>query len=553
MKCMIAVVTAMGAMFAASLPVHGAQSEAVDAWLRAAVADGRIAAASVAEVDGAEVETQGWGRRAPNDATPPDAQTQYQIGSITKVLTHLLLAEMQQAGVVRATTTIGELMPAPFAPRNPDIARIALGSLATHTSGLPRLPPNLDPANAIDPYAGYDAAALRTGLVASREGQPLGSFYAYSNFGVGTLGHLLGQADGSNYANAVTRRVITPLGLRETSFAPGANAATPVVAGKAVEAWAFDDALAGAGALWSSVDDLARLVQANLGTHEHALRHDLASDREIAVENAGDFAVTPVWHVAGDGEQAIYWHNGGTAGFHSFVGFRPDRQRGIAILVSGDADPTEIGLNALGHVAQAPRPAVVDESILGHYRLSPHFGIDVKLVDGALVAQATGQSPLAIHAVHDDWYGIADVDASLRIVRDDGRVVAIELVQAGRVQTGVRIAEATPQAPAPLRREIPIDAARLDDYVGTFVLAPGIEFVVRRAERGLEVQLSGQPYFPVFAHAQDRFFYKVVEAELQFERDSGGKVIAVVLHQAGVEQRAPRQEARNSSTPSAPQ
>jgi D-alanyl-D-alanine-carboxypeptidase/D-alanyl-D-alanine-endopeptidase len=539
--CMVLACAYLGA----ALPARSADDASLEAWLRAAAADGRIAAASVAEIDGGDVSFQHVGQRSAADPAAPDGDTRYQIGSITKVFTHLLLAEMVEADVVDASATIGSLLSVPFAPRNPPVAGITLRSLATHTSGLPRLPPNLAPENPADPYADYDAAALHAGLAASRDGQPLGSFYAYSNFGVGTLGHLLGRADRSSYADALTRRVLNPLRLQETAFAPGANAATPRVAGKPVSAWAFDDALAGAGALWGSVADLARLVQVHLGTQEHTLLHDLAKDREIVVPQAGKFAVTTVWHVAGGATQPIYWHNGGTAGFHSFVGWRPDQQRGIAILVSGDADPTAIGLQSLGHVASDSSAPRIDESILGDYQLSPQFVIAVKRIDGTLVAQATGQSPLAIHAIDTEWYGIGDVDASLRFVREAGRVVGIELVQGGRVQAGARVegaAAGTPQPADSAASPPPVanDAVHLDDYAGTFVLAPGVELVVRRAEAGLEVRLTGQPYFPVFARAQDRFLYKVVDAELQFERASDGKVSAVVLHQAGVAQRALR-------------
>lgn len=516
------------------------------AWLEAGVAESRITAASAAVIERDGVDFIHRGRRSPGDPAPPDDGTRYQIGSITKVFTHLLLAEMRAAGVVDFDTTIGELVPAPFSPRNPAVARIRLDALATHASGLPRLPPNLDPGRP-DPYANYDADALHAGLAATRDGQPLGAFHAYSNFGVATLGHLLGRADRSSYAEAVTKHVLVPLGLQQTGFEPGDNAATPVAAGKPVDAWRFDDALAGAGALWGSAGDLARLLQACLGTHEHALRHALADDTKIVVEDAGPIALTRVWHVARGATPPIYWHNGATAGFHSFIGWRPDQARGIAILVSGDADPTAIGLQALGHVAAAPAAPAVDASIPGRYRLSPQFDIVVHVVDGVLVAQASAQPPLRLHRIDEDWYGIGEVDASVRFVREDGRVVALELVQGGRAQRGERIAadagadagQAATSAAAG-RPRIALDASLLDEYVGTYRLAPGIEFTVRRAAAALEVQLSGQSFLPVFAASADRFLYEAVEAELQFERDAAGRVVALVLHQGGLVQRAPR-------------
>jgi hypothetical protein len=272
-------------------------------------------------------------------------------------------------------------------------------------------------------------------------------------------------------------------------------------------------------------------------------------DADLSVQDvrAGAFEVTPVWHVARADGQPIYWHNGGTAGFWSFVGFRPDQQRGIAILVSGDADPTAAGLAALGHVAKQSAASSADAGLFGQYQLTEQFGIGVFEQGGALVAQATGQPPLAIHAVGDDWYAYGDVDASLRFLRRDGEVVGLQLAQGGQVHPAQKVAEVAAVSAAKTTLDdvasqsgVTLDAAQLDQYVGAFGFAPGIELSVRRSGEGIEAQLTGQSWIPVFARASDRFFYKVVEAELQFERDAAGKVMAVVLHQGGIEQRAAR-------------
>lgn len=516
-----------------------AEPGVVDDWLRQHQQSGQIAAAALAEIRADQIHARGYGQRSPVDATMPNAQTQFQIGSITKVYTLLLLAELVEADIVRDTSTIGEWMPASFRPRNPAVASITLRSLATHTSGLPRLPANLDLGNTVDPYAGYDQDALHAGLSQARDQQPLGRFYTYSNFAVGALGHLLGRADQRDYRQSLTARVITPMRLRNTAFEPGDNAAAAIVAGKPVPAWGFTDALAASGALWGSVEDLARLVQIYLGTHEHDLQHDLKRGLKIAVTDADGFEVTPIWHVARAGGEPIYWHNGGTAGFHSFVGFRPDQQRGMAILVSGDVSPTAIGLQALGHHDPETTAYAGDRSIFGQYQINERFGIGVFEHEGVLAAQASGQSPFAIHAVGDGWYSFGDIDSSVRFVREDGAVVALELVQNGITQSAKRVADV---ATATTRREIAIDVTELDAYTGSYAFAPGVALTVRRSDDGIEAQLTGQPYFPVHARAPDRFFYKVVDAELQFERDAGGKVSAVILHQGGIEQRAPRSD-----------
>ena len=85
-----------------------------------------------------------------------------------------------------------------------------------------------------------------------------------------------------------------------------------------------------------------------------------------------------------------------------------------------------------------------------------------------------------------------------------------------------------------------IDAAGSGDYVGKYQFDFGAVLDVVRKSDHLEAQLTGQAAFPIFASAKDKFFYKVVDAQLDFERDAGEKVVAVILHQNGRDMRAPR-------------
>ncbi|MCB1553364.1 MAG: serine hydrolase [Xanthomonadales bacterium] len=508
----------------------------VDSWITGQQKTGQIAAASVSRVDGSSVESRGFGAIDGANGAKPDAETQFQIGSITKVFTDLLLAESVASGTVRYDTPIGALLPATLKPANPAVAAITLEALATHHSGLPRLPANLDLSNAADPYAGYDEAKLWIGVEQTRAAQRLGDFYAYSNFGVGLLGHLLGNKLETGYRQAVEQHVVRPLALSRTGFRTDTNAARAMSGGKAVQPWGFDDALAAAGALWGSTGDLAKLVQAYLGTHEHALRHTLEDDLRV-VASADAFHITRVWHVAQADGKPVFWHNGGTAGFHSFVGFRPDNSKGIAILVSGDADPTNVGLASLGVAPVEPKPDAIDETVFGQYQLNEQFGIGVYAEHGLLVAQASGQPAFALSPVGDDWYAFGAIDASLRFVRKDGSITGLELAQNGHIQKAPRTAMV---AASQAKEQVEVDRDALSAYVGTFDFAPGVTLSVKLGDETLMAQLSGQPAFPVFARGDDRFFYKVVDAELQFERDASGQVNAVVLHQGGIVQRAPK-------------
>jgi hypothetical protein len=93
---------------------------------------------------------------------------------------------------------------------------------------------------------------------------------------------------------------------------------------------------------------------------------------------------------------------------------------------------------------------------------------------------------------------------------------------------------------SPEPQEIELDAATLGEYVGKYRLSPGavVDFTLKGDH--LETQITGQPAVPVFASAKDKFFLKVVDVQLDFERDAGGKIVAIVLHQNGLDMRAPR-------------
>jgi CubicO group peptidase (beta-lactamase class C family) len=504
-----------------------------------AVESGETLSVAVAHRRGENVEQHFAGTLAPDSSDVPDRDTAYAIGSITKAFTNLLLAERVAAGAVSYETTLDELIGDKVEFSNPAVAAIRLGSLATHSSGLPRLPGNLQvAANPQDPYADYAAEDLLAGLESARERQPLGSHYAYSNFGMGLLGWALGQETGAGYASALQNEVLEPLGLANTGFESGENAARGFAQGQKVPAWTFD-ALAGAGALWSTTGDLMALAEALLGHRPNPLEHRLQADLEAAGA-AGEFKVTRVWHQADTPSGPLYWHNGGTAGHRSFFAFRPATDEALVLLVAGQLDPTGLGLGMFDFQPYEAETVAYDSDVLGQYQLAADVGIGVFERDGQLRAQLSGQAPLVVSPLGDDVFALDVVDASLRFVREDDGIVAVELIQGGRIQRAERVAD---RASVLDRRTVSLDPDELDAYVGRFALTPQMTFVVRRCgEAGLEVQLTGQPFLPVYPSGDDVFFYKAVDAELHFQRDDRGRVEAVVLHQGGIEQRAKRIE-----------
>ena len=519
--------------------VSAADSAAsIEAELEEAVASGSVLSAHAAIVRDGEVHFFGAGRLEPGGDTAPDASTSYQIGSISKAFTNLLLAEMVAAGEVAYDTRVAELVGDEVEFANPAVGEITLLELATHTSGLPRLPLNLAMSDPADPYADYSEDDLLAALAETRKGQPLGDHYAYSNYGAGLLGYLLGRVHGGGYGPAMESFVLEPLGLDETGIEPRTSAAAAFTGGEAVPAWNLA-ALAGAGALWSTTTDMARLARIELGLAARELEHEPGMVREVVAPAKGGHAVSRVWHVAETPDGPVYWHNGATAGHRSFIGFRPATSHAIVLLATGDLDPAGLAMAWFDASPEQEDAPSLEAGMAGQYQLTPQVGIGVYEGDSGPMAQLSGQPPASITPLGDGWYALDVADASLRFLREDGEVTAVELVQNGRTQRADKVAET---ARVLSRQSKEMERQQLEDFVGEYALAPGASFSIRIAGDGLEARLTGQPFFPIYFKGDDVFFYKVVDAELHFQRDESGEINALVLHQGGIEQRAERVE-----------
>jgi CubicO group peptidase (beta-lactamase class C family) len=273
----------------------------------------------------------------------PDGDTLFEIGSITKVFTGTLLALSDQEGRLKEDTPLRELLPAGVNAPGFEGHPILLGQLAAHTSGLPRLPDNLKPADPLDPYAGYDADALFAFLGSHTLRRKPGSEYEYSNLAAGLLGELLARNRQTDYAAMVEALLFRPLGMKDTGIAltsaqqarfaqgyrPGGLFGRLQVQGP----WDLA-ALAGAGGVRSSVNDMLRWVRACLGEAPAPLLAAIEHAAAPRFELPGGGAVGLGWHQMSiaEGQAVMIWHNGETGGYHAFLGYVPAWKAGIAVL-----------------------------------------------------------------------------------------------------------------------------------------------------------------------------------------------------------------------------
>jgi D-alanyl-D-alanine-carboxypeptidase/D-alanyl-D-alanine-endopeptidase len=232
---------------------------------------------------------------------------------------------------------------------------ITLAQLATHTSGLPRLPDNLDRAvtDEQNPYAHYQAADLYQALTTVKLSAAPGKKSDYSNYGFGLLGHILELKAGKPYEALVTETLCAPLGMSNTviqlspeqkaRLAPGHDPK-----GAPVANWDFA-VLAGCGAFRSNASDLLRFLEANLKDTASPISKALADAQKFHFKTFGG-GVGLGWQIEETiEEQILHWHNGGTGGYVSFLGFDRAHQVGVVILSNyGDAWAGDSSVDSLG-------------------------------------------------------------------------------------------------------------------------------------------------------------------------------------------------------------
>jgi CubicO group peptidase (beta-lactamase class C family) len=280
----------------------------------------------------------------------------FHIGSVTKTFTALLLATMAQKGQVSLEDPLSMYLGAASG------ATTRLVDLATHTSGYPRVPRELKLRMLLrlrDPYSlvgerNVDRALRRL----SRQLGPPPLPFEYSNFGYGVLSRALAEAGGEPFSDLLRREVLEPLNLRgvtpETDPDPDRRRLFGHSdSGKEMEHW-HNPALAGAGSLFSTIEGMARYLAANLQPGATALQAPLELVHEAREAAVPGLRVALGWLVTEGADGPVHWHNGGTAGFGSFVCLDLRRQLGVAVLISRRHYP-ELDTAALAVLSELKR------------------------------------------------------------------------------------------------------------------------------------------------------------------------------------------------------
>lgn len=340
------------ALLFAAQALGATQADEIRAILRNRVDEGKKAVGMVVgTIDAHGRQVIGYGRLKKDAPQQPDGDTIFEIGSITKVFTSLLLADMIERGEVQPDDPIAKYLPegvkAPVRNGHP----ITLLSLSMQISGLPRMPNNMRLTDLDNPYANYTPELLYAFLSGYTLPRDPGEKYEYSNLGAGTLGHLLALRAGMSYEELLRRRILEPLGMSSTSITLSDSQKKRLAGGHnvalmPVKNWDFD-ALAGCGALRSTANDLLKFLAANLELTDTPLNAAMRRMRSVRRSIAPDLDIAMAWHIQTKHGTEIVWHNGGTGGYRSFAGFVLAKGTGVVVLCNTFTDTDDLGRHIL--------------------------------------------------------------------------------------------------------------------------------------------------------------------------------------------------------------
>lgn len=375
----------------------------------------------------------------------------FEIGSVTKTFTATVLADMVTRGEVALEDSVAQYLPPEVRLRSRSGKRITLLDLATHTSGLPAFPGNLEPADNKNPFSDYTQQQLYLFLSSYEPQRDPGEQYEYSNLGMALLGHALARRAGMSYEALVIERVLRPLGMNDTRIA-----LTPALrlrftsghdASLALQKPWDMPALAGSGAFRSTARDMMRFLSAYSRPTGTSL--ELAAALALEPRRPGDDPSVSVglgWHIVERQGRRFAAVNGGTGGYAAFAGFIMSSGTSVVVLSNSARGVDDIGWHLMDpsipvqSVLVAERTEIVLEPssldrFVGRYGLSPTGVITITREGDSLWARI-GELNYQLFAEGRQEFFMKAVEAQVAFTVDSsGNITGLTLRYGNRTVT----------------------------------------------------------------------------------------------------------------------
>ncbi len=502
--------------------------------------------------------------------------TVYEIGSISKVFTGLLLADAVVRGEIDLNAAASVTNEAGIRLPSRDGKSIKWIDLATHRSGLPRLPSNLPLTDLKNPYRAYDSKKAAAFLNQYELPRQPGDSHEYSNLGGCVLGYLVAQKAGKTYEQLLRERITEPLRMTDCTVSLSSDQRKRLALphdkfGSATVPWTFAD-LPGAGGIRTTMRDMMRFAKAQLtpptGTLGEAIELAWKQHREA---DASGPAMGLGWIIAGNGQTR--WHNGGTGGSHAALFINRELQCAVVVLCNTSADEVDqLAMQLIRKAAGVETKAEQGERNDAPPKLSPFTA--VRFEDERVIVDYDGQSYqwLELNRIKVDdivtssktqhggqWqkrisedlvellWGMGHrpgntVKLRLRDLKTKQDVIAENAPMTEENRALVRNRQPGDQAAAGERGDddMAIDAKLRARLVGRYQLTPNFIFDVQDVDGRLMVGITNQPTQEVFPDSPTRWSYRGVEATLEFKLPKTGPARSLILHQNGAKQTADR-------------
>ncbi len=479
-------------------------------------------------------ESAGWANIEWKIAHTP--ATKFRIGSVTKQFTAATILLLAERGKLTLDDPLSKWIPSAPETWKP----VTVRQLLSHTGGVPSFTDISEYAtNKLRP----ETPAQSIAHVADKplEFTP-GEKFKYSNSGFVLLGWIVEVASGQSYEAFLRENIFKPLGMNDSGYDSNtavipqrASGYVPGPNGPTNAPYIDMHVPHGAGALYSTTADLHRWAQGLFG----GKLLSPASLEQMTTPVKGNYAFGLT--VTTTKGRKVISHSGGIEGFNAQLAYYPESKITVVVLANNNGSPytaiaEQLAALAFGEMVTLPAerreievPVAVLQNYVGVYQLNPRITNTIRLTDGHLTTQLSGQSPLPIFPESERKFFLKVVDAQVEFVTDEqGRVTHLVQYQGGRTQKAPRISDTAIE-----RKAVAVPRTTLESYVGTYELRPGFELAITLEGDQLAGQATGQGKLPMFAEAEGRFFLKAVDAQIDFFKDANGAVTHLILHQNG--------------------
>ena len=344
-----------------------------------------------------------YGVKSLDTKEPVDENTIFEIGSNTKTFTGILLANEVINGKLSLDDPVQNLLPECIIAPTRNGNSIKLVHLANHSSSLPRVPNNFVRVNPRNPYSLYTISQMYEDLNTYVLTRDIGSKFEYSNYGMGLLGTVLAEKNHTTYEDLAVKIIADPLDMKNTRMTLSSDMEKRLAKGHSmgveVDNWDFQ-AIAGAGAFRSTAVDMLKYLAANMGIKKSKLYPAMKLSHKYSGSGDGTIKAGLGWLIMTVEGEEIIWHDGGTGGYMSFMGFNKNGTKGVVVLTNSTGFPDDIGFHLLSPKSPLANP-------------KPSIGTKLNIVVEKDGLEAALKTYAQLKKNHADEYNFAEAELNM--------------------------------------------------------------------------------------------------------------------------------------------